>query len=110
MMEPITHERDTKHDKTFEPFYFMSYDRVVAVVADLRELNEKMPTLVRQDRPCVEYHLAQGHLVNWLEYINEPDLARDLSGVSDAKEALLVVEKHVVRSVAFHGMNHGRKR
>jgi hypothetical protein len=88
----------------------MSYGSVIAVAGDVRELEGQMKKLAREDRSCVEYHLAQGYIVSWLECMNEPELANDLSGVSNVEKALLAVEKHVIRSVAFHGMSHGRKR
>ncbi len=97
------------HEKTLKPLYFTSYDAVIGEAADLRELERQMKRLARENRSCLEYHIANGHIVSWLEYVNEPDLAKDLSGVRNIEEALNVVEKHVVRSVAFHGMSHGRK-
>lgn len=103
-------ERNSKNpDKTLQPFYFTNYDAVIGVAGDVIELERQMKKLARENRPCLEYHLTNGHIVSWLEYVNEPELAKDLSGVKNVDEAMNVLERHVIRSVAFHGMNHGRK-
>jgi hypothetical protein len=91
-----------------EPFYFTSYDRVVGVAKDVRELDREMKRLAREDRPCLEYHLVFGHIVLWLEYANQPELAKDLMGVKDIEEALRLVERDVARSVLMHRSRRGR--
>jgi hypothetical protein len=99
-----------KNETRVQPFYFTSYHTIIGSAADVRELERVMKKLARENRFCLEYHLANEHIVRWLEYANEPELAKDLSGVGNIEEALSIVEKHVVRSVAFHSMSHGRKR
>jgi hypothetical protein len=91
-----------------EPFYFTSYERVVGIAGDVRDLDREMKRLAREDRPCLEYHLANGHIVSWLEYTNEPELARDLTGVKNAEESLILVERYVARSVLLHRRKRGR--
>ncbi|QKR00151.1 hypothetical protein GWK48_06985 [Metallosphaera tengchongensis] len=71
-----------------EPFYFKSYEKVIGKASDVNELEREMGRLVREDPACVEWHLKQGHLVNWLNYIGERGLAEMLKGVSNPKEAL----------------------
>jgi hypothetical protein len=91
-----------------EPFYFTSYGTVIGVAKDVGELNKEMKRLAREDRACLEYHLVNGHIVLWLEYANEPELAKDLAGVKNIEEALRLVERHAVRSFMLHGMRRGR--
>jgi hypothetical protein len=91
-----------------EPFYFMSYDRVVGSAGDVRELDREMKRLAREDRPCLEYHLVNGHIVSWLEYLNEPELARELAGVKNVEESIILVERYVARSVLLHRRRRGR--
>ncbi|MCG3109005.1 hypothetical protein L3N51_01295 [Metallosphaera sp. J1] len=71
-----------------EPFYFKSYDKVVGVARDLNELERELARLSREDPGCVEYHLKEGHVVAWLNYIGERGLAEILKGVSSPREAL----------------------
>ncbi len=67
-----------------------------------------MKRLARRDRACLEYHLTEGHTIAWLEYVGEPDLATELLSIKDVKEALHLVESHLGRSFAFHGMRQTR--
>jgi len=69
-----------------------------------------MKRLSREDRACVEYHLATGNIVKWLEYSNELELARDMAGVVDVDDAIRLVEKYVSRAVMLHRMSRGRMR
>ena len=91
-----------------EPFYFTSYDRVIGTARDVRELDKEMKRLAREDRACLEYHLENGHIVSWLVYVNEPELAKDLEGVKTVEEAVMMVERYVARSVILHRTRRGR--
>jgi len=93
-----------------QPFYFTSYNNVIGVAGSIRELDLEMKRQSREDRACLEYHLASGNIVRWLEYAGEPELANDLRGVSGADEAILLVEKYVARAVMLHRMRRGRMR
>jgi len=79
-----------------EPFYFKSYDRVIGIAHDIRELEKEMERLVKEDPPALEYHLREGHIVSWLNYIGEVGLAEVLRGVSDPKEALARVRDYLM--------------
>lgn len=68
-----------------EPFYFKSYDKVVGVAHDVKELEKEMDRLSKEDIDCLEYHLKEGHIVSWLNYIGEKGLAEMLKDVSDPK-------------------------
>ena len=98
------------NESKLQPFYFTSYERVVGVARDVRELDREMKRLAREDRPCLEYHLVNGHIVRWLEYANELELAKDLTGVGNVEEALRLVERYVVRMAMFRRMSRGRFR
>jgi hypothetical protein len=93
-----------------QPFNFTSYDRVVGVARTVRELDLEMKRLAREDRACVEYHLASGNIVKWLEYAGEPELAKDLTGVVNVEEAVALVERGLARAVMLHRMRRGRMR
>ena len=86
----------------------MSYDRVIGVAKNVRELDMEMKRLAREDRACLEYHLVSGHIVAWLEYANEPEFAKDLAGVKNVEEAVRLAERYVARSVMLHRERRGR--
>ncbi|MEM0157153.1 MAG: hypothetical protein QXN26_03690, partial [Thermoplasmataceae archaeon] len=44
--------------------------------------------LSREYPGSVDYHLREGHITSWLNYIGEKDAAASLSGVSDTEIAL----------------------
>jgi hypothetical protein len=71
-----------------EPFYFKSYDRVIGVAHDVKELASEMERLAKEDPAALEYHLREGHITAWLSYIGEARLAEALRGVSDPREAV----------------------
>ena len=93
-----------------QPFYFTSYDRVIGVAKNIRELDLEMKRLSREDRACVEYHLASGNLVHWLQYANHLDLARELDGIGNVDEAIQLVERYLARAVILHRMSRSRMR
>lgn len=95
---------------SFEPFYFTSYGIVVGVAKNLKELDLEMKRLSREDRACVEYHLSSGNLVRWLEYSNQLELSTELVGITNADEAIQLVERYLSRAVIFHRMRRGRMR
>jgi hypothetical protein len=94
--------------ENIQPFYFTSYDRVIGVASNIKELDLEMKRLSREDRPCLEYHLGSGNVVHWLEYSGEVELAHNLTGVSNPDEAIPIVEKQVSRAVILHRMRRGR--
>ncbi len=71
-----------------EKFYFKSYDRTVGSAGNLEELKSEMSRLSREYPGSVDYHLREGHIASWLNYIGEKDAAESLSGVTDAATAL----------------------
>ncbi|MBP1357080.1 MAG: hypothetical protein JZD40_01120 [Sulfolobus sp.] len=79
-----------------EPFYFRSYDRVVGISHDVNELKSEMERLINQDPACVEWHLKEGHIVAWLEYIGEKGLAELLKSVHDPNEALSRINDYLM--------------
>jgi len=47
-----------------------------------------MERLAKEDPAALEYHLREGHIVAWLNYIGEARLAESLRGISDPREAV----------------------
>ncbi|MEM4096148.1 MAG: hypothetical protein QXO43_03895 [Metallosphaera sp.] len=86
-----------------EPFYFKSYEKVIGQARNVNDLETELIRLSKEDPACVEYHLKEGHIVAWLNYIGEKGLAEILKGVSNPKEALS-------RIVEFKAIQRSRSR
>ena len=71
-----------------EKFYFKSYDRTIGSAANLEELKSEMKRLSNVDPASLEYHLRQGHITMWLNYIGGTAAAQSLNGVTNARMAL----------------------
>ncbi|WP_054841906.1 hypothetical protein [Vulcanisaeta distributa] len=82
-----------------EPFYFKSFDRVIGVAHNVNELRSEFGRLLSVDPKALEYHLREGgHIVQWLEYIGEVELARRLIGISDPGMAYEVMNNYLTGS------------
>ncbi|BAB60011.1 TVG0887956 [Thermoplasma volcanium GSS1] len=78
-----------------EPFYFKSYDKLIGVACDEESLLQEMKCLSKFDSAAVYYHLVEGHISMWLEYIGRRDLADGLKYISDVQEAVSYLEKNL---------------
>ncbi|ARM74906.1 hypothetical protein [Acidianus manzaensis] len=74
-----------------EPFYFKSYNKTIGVAHNVKELQEGIEHL---DQEAIKYHLKEGHVVAWLNYIGEKGLAEILKGVEDPKEAVSRIKEY----------------
>ncbi len=77
-----------------EPFYFKSYDKVIGTAHDVKELESEMERLSKEDPEALRYHLKEGHIVSWLNYIGEGGLAEMLKGVTEPEEALSRIKEY----------------
>jgi len=91
-----------------EPFYFRSFDKVVGTAHNLTELESEIRRIGEVDPNCVNWHLQQGHLVAWLNYIGEHAVAEMLKDVKNYKEALSRLREY--RVVATRSSNKASKR
>ena len=89
----MTSEHKVNPDK--EPFYFKSYDKVIGVAHDVSELASEFKRLLSNDEEALKYHLREEHIVQWLKYIGEDELAGKLHGITDPNKALEVINKHM---------------
>lgn len=76
------------------PFYFKSYDKVIGIAHDVEELRKELERLSKEDPAAIEYHLKEGHIVSWLEYIGEKGIAEVLKGVKDPTEAISRIKEY----------------
>lgn len=79
-----------------EPFYFKSYNKVIGVAHDVKELEKEIERLSKEDPAALQYHLKEGHIVSWLNYLGENGLAEMLKGVTEPEEALARIKEYEV--------------
>jgi len=75
-----------------ESFLFKKYDEVIGEAHDVNSLKQELRRLKVENPQAAEYHLREGHIVNWLNYIGETALAEKLRGVSDIDTAISIIE------------------
>jgi hypothetical protein len=93
-----------------EPFYFMSYDKRIGIARSVNELIAEMTRLAKDDPGALEYHLREGHIVEWLYYIGEGEIASQLKSVTAIHEALAKLKVHAETSRVRNRALHGRMR
>ena len=77
-----------------EPFYFRSYYHCIKGVAhNKKELEIELNRLKEVDPGCVQYHLDQKHISNWLRSIGEKEMADNLETVGTIDLAIEVLSK-----------------
>lgn len=91
-----------------ERFYFKSYDRTIGSAGNLEELKSEMKRLSSEDPASLEYHLREGHITAWFNYIGETAAAQSLGGVSDVRTALQKLGVQGEGETRMNGM-HGNK-
>ncbi|ARM76137.1 hypothetical protein [Acidianus manzaensis] len=77
-----------------EPFYFKSYDKVIGTAHNIKELESEVERLSKEDPEALQYHLKEGHIVSWLNYIGERGLAEILKGVTEPEEAISRIKEY----------------
>lgn len=83
--------------ESFEPFYFKSYGSTIGVARNLNELSDELQRLARLNPEALQHHLTEGHIIAWLNYINERDLAQRLKGVVNIEDFQTIVKLHLKR-------------
>ena len=93
-----------------DPFYFKSYDRLIGVACDLESLVTEMKCLSDYDYDAVNYHILNGHISMWLNYMGFPELAEDVKTASSPEEAIKMVKsfKKVKRGMGSNSMSMGK--
>lgn len=89
-----------------EPFYFKSFDRVLGIAYDVPSLYYGVKYLSVYDKPAIEYHLKEGHISDWLDYIDEHELSKEIRGKTDIGSALEILEKAVGKEDKSPMMGH----
>jgi len=89
-------------------FYFKSYDVTIGEASNVHELEREMRRLSEGYPKAIEYHLRQGHIVQWLACIGENEIAEKMKGVHSISEAQNILEKHIEKVVIIRRMSVGR--
>ncbi|KJE49224.1 MULTISPECIES: hypothetical protein [Acidiplasma] len=94
-----------------EPFYFKSYNKLIGVACDLESLLAELECLNIYDRDAVNYHVLNGHISMWLEYMGMHDLAENLKNAKTPEDAIREIKSYKM-SLKGHrnGMKPGRKK
>jgi hypothetical protein len=77
-----------------EPFYFKSYDQIIGIARNVNDFHIEFARLAEESPEALAYHLKEGHIVNWLDYANEKELAAQLKGVENVGDARLAMDKY----------------
>jgi hypothetical protein len=91
-----------------EKFYFKSYDVTIGEASNLYELERELRRLSKEFPRAVEYHLREGHIVQWLTSAGETEIAEEMKGARTITEAQNILEKHMEKVMVIQRMTHGR--
>lgn len=78
-----------------EPFYFKSFERVIGIACDVPGLYYSIMCLSKYDKAAVEYHLKQGHIADWLDYIGEHELSQLIRKTKSVEDAIEILEAYL---------------
>ncbi|MGC8497306.1 MAG: hypothetical protein ACP5NL_04840 [Thermoplasmata archaeon] len=78
-----------------EPFYFKSYDRVIGIACDLESLLYNIRCISSFDREAINWHVTEGHIAMWLDYIGHAELADKLRNAKNSDAAIEIIRKYV---------------
>lgn len=87
-----------KNLSSLQPFYFRSYDRIIGVARNVNDLQGELARLAKDNPGALEYHIKEGHIARWLDYVNEKELAERLKEVRSIEQALILVNQHIESS------------
>ena len=78
-----------------EPFYFRSYDKIIATANNVNELLDAMEKLSMSNPESLKYHVANKDIYNWLNYIDEKKLATKIRNTKDPKKAITAIKNYL---------------
>ena len=93
-----------------EPFYFKSYGMVIGAARNLNDLQDEFERLAQVNPDALIYHLKQGHISGWLNYINEKELAEELKHVKTIEEARIKMNIHRQRNLRENSLPFHKER
>jgi len=75
-----------------EPFLFKSYDRILGIACDLESLITELQCVSDYDYDAANYHVINGHVSMWLNYMGFPELAKNLTEAKSPEEAIKILK------------------
>ncbi|MCL4453898.1 hypothetical protein [Ferroplasma sp.] len=93
-----------------EQFYFRSFDRTIGVACDVLSLYYEMKCLSLYDNAAVNYHVKEGHLSMWLDYIGEHDLAESIRTEKEIESVLNILETKIKKNTKGKSGKGGMQR
>ncbi len=94
-----------------EPFLFKSYDRILGIACDLESLITELQCVSNYDYDAASYHIINGHVSMWLNYMGFPELAENLKTARSPEEAIRILkssQRWKTRSTGNAGKNQRR--
>lgn len=76
----------------------------------MKELEKEVERLSKEGPAAPRYHLKEGHILSWLNYIGENGLAEMLKGVTEPEEALLRIKDYEALKNSAHPVKTKTKR
>ncbi len=78
-----------------EPFYFKSYDKILATANNVNELLAAMEKLLKENPESLKYHLNNKDIYAWLNYTGEKKLASKLKNIEDPENAISSIKSYL---------------
>ena len=78
-----------------EPFYFKSFEKVIGIACDVPGLYYSIMCLSKYDKAAVEYHLKQGHIADWLNYLGEHELSQLIRKINSVEDVIKILETYL---------------
>ncbi len=75
-----------------EPFIFKSFDRELGIACNLESLITELECVTSYDYDAANYHLINGHISMWINYIGFPELAENLKAAKSPQEAIMILK------------------
>lgn len=92
-----------------EPFFFMKYGEVIGKASNIEELQSEIRRLSVENPEAVNYHIREGHIAQWVNYVGRKDIGNKLNGTTTIDEILVILEKPERKTVKSPGKSPGRK-
>jgi hypothetical protein len=74
-------------------FYFKKYDEIIGTASNKEEFIKEITRLSKTEPECVNYHLREGHVSQWLDYMGYSDTSEKIKNVKDANTAFIVLKE-----------------
>jgi hypothetical protein len=92
-------------------FYFKSFDRTIGMACDVQGLYYEIKCLALYDKAVVDYHVKEGHIAMWLDYIGDHNPADIIRNENETESVLNTLENNIKKNNNMksrnNSMHHG---